>query len=62
MLQPNQIVYYTSGPVVQEAIFDHYSGKSCVLRTSFGLLTQRAGRVFTETEAREKGLLKNNVG
>lgn len=57
MLQTNQTVYFTSGPLVQEAIFDHYEGINCVLRTAFGLLTIRKGRVFTAQEADEKGLL-----
>ena len=57
MLQANQTVYFTSGPLVQEAIFDHYEGINCVLRTTFGLLTIRKGRVFTAQEANEKGLL-----
>jgi len=61
MLQANQVVYYTSGPVVQEAVFDHYAGKSCVLRTSFGMLRQRQERVYTAEEAAEKGLLNKDM-
>lgn len=57
MLQANQTVYFTSGPLVQEAIFDHYDGINCVLRTPFGNVTIRKGRVFTAQEADEKGLL-----
>ena len=58
MLQPNQTVYFTSGPLVQEASIVRYDGKNCVLRTSLGMLTVRSGRVFTREEASEQGLLK----
>lgn len=61
MLQANQVVYYTSGPVVQEAVFDHYAGKSCVLRAAMGMLTIRPGRVYTVEEATEKGLLNDKT-
>lgn len=61
MLQTNQPVYFTCGPLVQEAVFDHYDGKNCVLRTTLGLLTLRAARVFTADEADEKGLLHDGA-
>lgn len=57
MLQANQAVYFTTGPLVQEAVFIRYENKICVLRTAFGLLKLRPGRVFTQAEADEKGLL-----
>lgn len=57
MLQSNQTVYFTTGPLVQKATFDHYDGQNCVLRTSLGLLTLRRARVFTQEEADEMGLI-----
>lgn len=60
MLQENQVVYFTSGPVVQEATFVRYENKKCVIRTPLGLLKQRPGRVFSTEEAQEKGLLRDN--
>ena len=61
MLQTNHTVYYTSGPLVQAAIFDHYEGDSCVLRSALGIVKIRKGRVFTAQEASEKGLLDNEA-
>lgn len=57
MLTANQTVYYTSGPVVQEAVFIRYENKNCVLHTPMGMLIQRPGRVFSTEEAEERGLL-----
>ena len=51
MLTPNQIVYYTSGPLVQEATFIGYDGSSCILHTPLGELKIRKSRVFTAEEA-----------
>lgn len=61
MLQANQTVYFTSGPVVQEATFVRYENQKCVLKTALGELTLRPGRVFTAEEAQENGLLRNNI-
>ena len=61
MLQNNQTVYFTSGPLVQEATFDHYEGAICVLRSALGIVKVRKGRVFTAQEASEKGLLDNEA-
>lgn len=57
MLSENQVVYYTSGPFIQEARFLAYDGPNCVLQTKLGTLKIRKGRVFTAEEATEKGLL-----
>ena len=61
MLQTNQTVYFTSGPLVQEATFDHYEGNVCVLQSTNGVVKIRKGRVFTAQEASEKGLLDNGA-
>ena len=61
MLQPNQTVYFTSGPLVQEATFVRYEDKICVLRTALGELRLRRERVFTQAEADETGLLNKDV-
>ncbi|MBR2797182.1 MAG: hypothetical protein IKF98_05195 [Clostridia bacterium] len=61
MLTPNQTVYYTSGPLVQEATFVAYDGSSCILRTPLGELKIRKSRVFTAEEANQQGLLNRVV-
>ena len=58
MLTPNQIVYYTSSLLVQEATFLRYEGAYCILKTAFGDLKIRQSRVFTKDEAAEQGLLE----
>ena len=57
MLQPNQIVYYTSSLLGQEATFRRYDGSYCILKTPMGELKIRQSRVFTAQEADEQGLL-----
>ena len=61
MLTPNQIVYYTSGPLVQEATFIGYDGSSCILHTPLGEVKIRKSRVFTAEEADQQGLLNRVV-
>jgi len=61
MLHPNQTVYYTSGPFVQEATFISHDGPNCVLQTKLGTLKIRKGRVFTVQEANEQGLLNRDI-
>ncbi len=61
MLTPNQTVYYTSGPLVQKAVFIGYDGSSCILRTTLGELKIRKSRVFTAEEADQQGLLNRGV-
>jgi hypothetical protein len=61
MLTANQTVYYTSGPLVQEATFIGYDGSSCILRTPLGELKIRKSRVFTAEEAGQHGLLSRVV-
>jgi len=57
MLQQNQSVYYTSGPLIHEATFLRYEGDNCLLSTTLGELKIRKARVFTVEEASEQGLL-----
>lgn len=61
MLTPNQTVYYTSGPLVQEATFIGYDGTNCILSTPLGELKIRKSRVFTAEEADQHGLLNKAV-
>jgi len=61
MLTPNQTVYYTSGPLVQKAVFIGYDGSSCILRSTPGGLMIRRSRVFTAEDADQQGLLNRGV-
>lgn len=58
MLQQNQMVYYTSGPLIHEAHFIRYEGENCLLSTPLGEVKIRKPRVFTAEEAAEQGLLR----
>jgi len=58
MLQQNQMVYYTSGPLIHEAHFIRYEGENCLLSTPLGEVKIRKARVFTAEEAAEQGLLR----
>ena len=57
MLQQNQMVYYTSGPLIHEATFLSYEGENCLLSTPLGEVKIRRARVFTAEEASAQGLL-----
>ena len=57
MLQQNQMVYYTSGPLIHEATFLSYEGENCLLSTPLGEVKIRKARVFTAEEASAQGLL-----
>lgn len=51
MLQPNQTVYFTTGPILEEATVLSCDGDHCILQMPLGPLKIRNARVFTVEEA-----------